>query len=78
MKVIKIQDVTFNKKLFYNLSELNLAAILKKQLDQIIEVVEIPHDPESLDQMDKNADLESDLDFDDKNNKSGAQLQANL
>ena len=54
----------FNENLFYNLNEPDLPAILCQSVDQIIELVNIPHDSE-LSFLTENLDLDSDLDDSD-------------
>ena len=57
----------FNENLFYNSNELNLTAILRQSIDQIIELMNISHDSELLfliENLDLNSDLnDSDIDL---------------
>ena len=43
-KIIKTQDIRFNKKIFYSLNkESDLTAILQKNIDQIIKIINVSH-----------------------------------
>src|SRR5436190_3976269 len=61
-KIIRTRDVTFNKKLFYNPKEPDLAQILQLDVEQIVEVVDISSTDLNL--LAENLDLDSDLDED--------------
>jgi hypothetical protein len=62
-KVIKTRDVTFNEQLFYNPTEIDLASLLRREPEELVEVVEFPSDPTLLsEQLDLDSDLDSDID----------------
>jgi len=62
-KIIKTRDVTFNEKPFYNPTEPDLAGLLRKEPEELVDVVEFPSEPTLLsEQLDLDSDLGSDID----------------
>jgi len=47
-KVIQIKDVTFNKQLLYDNSQLNLRNLLHKRADQILDIINVLYNNSTL------------------------------
>jgi len=67
-KVIQTKDVTFNKQLLYNDSQPDLANLLQKRADQILEVINISNINRTLQEelnktLDKTSDKEDKVDI---------------
>src|SRR5271165_4637278 len=42
MKVIRTRDVTFNNNLLYDPTSLDIGAVLKEEMDRLIETIDLP------------------------------------